>query len=567
MIARYIYIKRLLAREGIRVLAYTSDGDTRFLKAQKMLQNFGGDYEFCGIPLSAALHSEITSTQDSLHLLKKLKSSLYDGVDLLKLGNYIATLGHLVIVFKSFDKYQHNLRVSDIDSSDHMNYSSLEKILDSPIIDLLGKVKYAEGTIVYLEMMQGIRKAYVLQNTSVKEKLYCATWTLHFLRIWKAWLLENDISVKHFITTNSFECIEMNYVFFLKLVLSNNAKNMPFLNSQVVEGFFRKLRSFTGVEDLVVGTSMKGVLTRIQKIQIEEKLSHELQEKYEFPRTTKKFTGNDPLNETLTNEELIGILNMAREFAKTQADKLGMKPKEVVLSRLISKVQNNYDFCVDDIEIESRLDILNVCEEQINLNNIDNEKEYDDDVVDSSDLILQNIHFKGGETSTKSTLFANYKGKQIIISKNRLCCLLQNNRIKVSGDVNRRFIKKRDLLFRKPSENLLFWDEVYVGRGDYVIVHQDSKVIMGRIINLQYPNNKNKGDRIFRGDFVEINSSAASKLHILLSPSYYIDREGHITELKNLKFYKVENYICHTNGQEEHLNQNYVEKFQEFILN
>jgi len=564
-----MYIQKLLNKEGISVIGFGSDGDPRSLKAQKSLQNFGNDYEFCGFPLAASLHNDIMSTQDSLHLLKKLKASLYDHCDLLRMGNFYATLGHLVIIFKNFDKNRHNLRVSDIDPSDLMNYSVLDKILTDNIQDLLRTVKNSDATIIFLEIMQGIKKAYVQEDVAVKDRLFCASWTLHLVRLWKTSLIKNKIPMKHFISSNSYECLELNYVFLIKLIISNKGDSIHFLNSQIVEGFFRKLRSYSGVEDLVVGSSMKGVLTRIQKIQIEEKLVYDMNHKYDFPKQQKKNVQRSDFHSTITNEEVIETLKLAVSFAERRANLLGIEVEPIDM-KLLTKAENTQESFVCDLRNNIEMDFLTkdylvIENDRLNELNIDNDQDIDTEASQLlNDITIQGIHFEKNRSTTNSQLTGIYNGKQIMITKNRLCCLLQNNRIKVSGDITRRFITKRDILIRPAQEKEMIWKEEKIGRGDHIIIHESDMLIIGRVINMQYSKEKGKKNRKYPGDFVSVESSKAKGLNVLLDPSYYFDNEN-IVELHEKEFYSVSNYVCHTIGPEHFSTSEYVEQLLKYI--
>lgn len=100
----------------------SSDGDTRFLKSQKELAQFGNIMMYKQLDVAGNFDSKILALQDPLHLVKKLNHVLYDNCNVLKLGKYSASLGHLIIVYKMFQKLDHNLILSDLDPSDKLNY-------------------------------------------------------------------------------------------------------------------------------------------------------------------------------------------------------------------------------------------------------------------------------------------------------------------------------------------------------------------------------------------------------------------------------------------------------------
>jgi hypothetical protein len=120
---RYKFIKKELARRGIGLICSGSDGDSRFLKSQKNLVNYGNFQNVCGMTLAGNLNQvRIYGFQDPLHIVKKLNNSLYDTCSVLKMGNFSANLGHLIMVYKKFHKIQHKLILRDLDPADKMNY-------------------------------------------------------------------------------------------------------------------------------------------------------------------------------------------------------------------------------------------------------------------------------------------------------------------------------------------------------------------------------------------------------------------------------------------------------------
>lgn len=109
-------------KRGIRKLCSGTDGDSRFIKQQKYLVNFGDFEPFGSITLAGSLEAEDQAMQDSEHILKKMKNIVFEPAETLRMGDKNATLGHLVILTKKFDKNLHNLNPSDLDPTDKMNY-------------------------------------------------------------------------------------------------------------------------------------------------------------------------------------------------------------------------------------------------------------------------------------------------------------------------------------------------------------------------------------------------------------------------------------------------------------
>lgn len=120
--ARNQHIYSELIQRNVIVESFGSDGDSRFIASQKLSVNFGNFEFFQGIQLAGNLNSLFFGNQDALHIAKKLLNRLYDFGSTLIMGNRIATLNHLILVYKTFEKSQHNLNLSDLNPHDRMNY-------------------------------------------------------------------------------------------------------------------------------------------------------------------------------------------------------------------------------------------------------------------------------------------------------------------------------------------------------------------------------------------------------------------------------------------------------------
>lgn len=92
------------------------------MKAEKILMKFGSNESYHSFDVLGDRFSEIISMQDGMHIANRMKCGFYDTSDVLKLGKFSATLGHLYIVAKSFPKEEHNLIFSDLDPLDRLNY-------------------------------------------------------------------------------------------------------------------------------------------------------------------------------------------------------------------------------------------------------------------------------------------------------------------------------------------------------------------------------------------------------------------------------------------------------------
>lgn len=119
---RTMFIRKELEKRGVKVISSGTDGDLKFLKAQKSFVDFGNFTTFGKIQLAGDINSKNLANQDGSHIAKKMKNIFYDTCDTLRMGKRNAILGHLIILMKKFNKNQHNLQPSDLNPRDKLNY-------------------------------------------------------------------------------------------------------------------------------------------------------------------------------------------------------------------------------------------------------------------------------------------------------------------------------------------------------------------------------------------------------------------------------------------------------------
>lgn len=217
------------------------------------------------------------------------------------------------------------------------------KITDSKVIQLLSKMENTEATIAYLNLMQSVLKAFVLEATSVTERIFHAVYVVTFVRIWRQWLFDNGISTKHFVTQNSWEGLELNLILLLKLALDNNAENIYFMNSQICESFFRLIRSYTSMESMVVNCSIKSILGRIHRLQLEEILMKDLNDNQnlKFPKLLSRAKHVKKAKSNLTREQIENTIQDAFSYAVNQAKEVEMVVQDIKLERFLTPVNIN----------------------------------------------------------------------------------------------------------------------------------------------------------------------------------------------------------------------------------
>lgn len=183
-----------------------------------------------------------------------------------------------------------------------------------------------EGSVQYLKLIRSVLIAYIKEDTEVAERIFNAVYVVYFIRNWRQWLHESKVSTKHFLTLNSWEGLEINLVLLVKMVLLNKSENIYLWNSQIVESFFRQLRSYTGIESTIVSCTVKEFTSRVNKMQIEEILMQELSRRHDlkFPKIIQREKILNKQKANLSLERINEIFLQAMDSAAQDSSKLGM---------------------------------------------------------------------------------------------------------------------------------------------------------------------------------------------------------------------------------------------------
>ena len=216
-------------------------------------------------------------SQDTVHLLAKLRTRLLTPSNLIVMGDEVACCGHLQHVLKSFQKSKHGLILQILENKDKQNYKSIECLLSDDVKKSLLEIDTTmktQGTIAYLDMMRNIRDAFLDRGITPLKRVYLMWETIFFFRIWRKWLCTNNHSTSdHFVTQNVYVCTELNEHTILNIIYNVIQDRYPVstlrvdaCDSQGCEEAFRLLRSMTQTFSTVINFSMKGVLERAHKL-------------------------------------------------------------------------------------------------------------------------------------------------------------------------------------------------------------------------------------------------------------------------------------------------------------
>ena len=127
--------------------------------------------------------SEEVFTQDTVHIVAKLKTRLFKISVTLPIGNYIVSASHIRELLGRFTKDKHLLIKRNLDGKDKMNFDSVLKISAKKVIDLLKKeVVGSKGTQEYLKLINLTIHSYLSIHLNRLQRIYCSWYCIFFIR-------------------------------------------------------------------------------------------------------------------------------------------------------------------------------------------------------------------------------------------------------------------------------------------------------------------------------------------------------------------------------------------------
>lgn len=296
---RWHTIKEEAKKFGIRILGFSSDGDTRLLKTMRIFSKFlrpaeEQDWQWFDMNLNEG----DLCVQDTVHIATKLRTRLLNKLVILQIGDYRASVSDLEDVIQKASKDKHLLTLSDLRPDDKMNFKAAEKMSSQLVENVLTEmVDNSQGTVAFLKLIRFILQAYLNKDETIRTRVYNMWYCVFFLRIWRYWLHENNLSVtKNFVSLNCYLCFELNAHAIIKVIrlyredpeISERCQFTPWLfSSQPCEHIFRATRSLTSTFSTVVNFSILDIMTRLTKIQQINNAVSDLSEKIIFPREAK----------------------------------------------------------------------------------------------------------------------------------------------------------------------------------------------------------------------------------------------------------------------------------------
>jgi len=348
---RWIWTLEQSRQSNVRIVAFSTDCDPRYLLAMRLATGFFAKYmntSICNrkdtleIPLpknwSTWFFMENRQLffcfQDPIHLCTKLRNRILSDTSTMLIGKEEISMEILITLIQNKSKLVHGLVQTDVNPKDRQNFSSCLKLSSDDVLVALEDLDDSEATRVYLILLRSIVLAYVEHDTSIIDRLYYGWLAVFLCRIWQTWLhtvdktqilghdskkTPNDL----FITTPAHFSIELNAHSLLAICLLVKQQQLPEsalsiskYHSQSCENTFRLTRSMSGPFSSIVNFTIDQFLKRAGKLavltDIETKSeSGQLECPLQFPKHHKrrrrmasnKSTSNSSIDR-LTNENI-----------------------------------------------------------------------------------------------------------------------------------------------------------------------------------------------------------------------------------------------------------------------
>lgn len=418
---------------------------------------------------------------------------------------------------------------------------------------MLKKFPNTEATVQYLKIIEYTLKAYNDEDTYNIDRVFYATYIIQFLRTWRQWLYENNFGSNNFITSNTWEGLEINLIFLLDLTLTKNAQNIHKMNSQANEKFFRKTRSFTGVESTIVNSSMYSFSNRLHTMIFEEEIVEKLHHQFKFPKFEKKENSEIPRYIPLEKPLITQIVQRAVEAANRDAETLGLDCETEFDCAQWFQTEDepsfNETFLNDDVgEAEEQSNERNIF--RVDDDDYDFESESENEQVE--ELTIENLSFVN-ENSFDSFLYLT-SGQKIL--KKCFIWNIQNDKIDISTDKRRRFIPKKAITISSNAQSSNpIWKADHLSKGDYVLIESENKNYFGCVINFKYLNEKFKSNFTYHYDYIKIagNNAGTSKksnkkeVGFMIDPAFEIKNGNKIEKSLLEVYFSLKTYKSHCN--------------------
>ncbi|CAG9773365.1 unnamed protein product [Ceutorhynchus assimilis] len=441
---RWKYISDEAKKRNISIEGFSSDGDTRCLRAMKLL---GGVPSLSTVDNPYSPYFQINYAiekpeekpcvfQDTIHIATKIETRLLKKNIILPMGTYFVSSDHLSSLIKDFSKDKHLLNSGDLEGLDKMNFEAIDKLSASCVTDLLLQNEQYKATRQLLVLTRAILDSFIDKSLKVERRVYLIWYVTFFIRLWRNWIKHDEKYTlsKNWLTLNTYTCIEINAHSLLLLIEKCRSSDtadafLPWLcSSQPCEKFFRQTRSMTSTYLIMVNFDLLDLLQRRHRIQCINDIVSDAMNKsgndakndavFIFPREeNKRLATNPPCHNILPTVEEIKIIMENAKLEAITSDSTNVPDEEADLETEVGQIdpQNmgNEINQEDLVEIEEELNIFN----------------------DFQNLKIKDYNDGKNKThSDNSRLSITVNNKNMIVRKSTLCWLFFDKKGKLSSD-------------------------------------------------------------------------------------------------------------------------------------
>lgn len=467
---RWEYVVSELKKVNIEVLTVSSDSDPKFncaMRKNALLGHssniFNADWFRCGNSPEPPFY-----VQDTTHIGTKLRNFLLKTLKnpaMLPFGDtYHVRLDHLQTLINRISKDKHQLTQTVLDVNDRQNFESVLRICDRRVTDLLKKhVSDSVATVKVLEITRNIIASFMDPELTPLERVFKMWYSVFLIRLWRNYVItKKSLTLKkNFLTSYCYICIELNAHSLILILLYLRKVNKPHLfmplvySSQPCESFYRQIRSFTSTYSTVANCTVKEILERINKIQLQNDISSDENSKFKFPKKLKSCDLQSPNTFEFslpTHSEILRKIREAKKMAINDAITIGLlrdKDSDISLTCELLPYAPQADSSREtEYNRPNQIELLSILSQLKSVSLKNYAEVFDNKTMD--------------ETSSYTEVFGG--SKRMIIKKTSLCWYLRKNENKLSSDRLKRVqasikqsgtrkyrkikIKKRKILFR-----------------------------------------------------------------------------------------------------------------------
>lgn len=465
---RWKYIVSELKKLGITAVTFSSDSDPRYNSAMRKLSFLGNSSNLflqkswfsCG-KYENSTESFPVCIQDPTHIGTKMRNFFLKTIrnpSKLPFGKYFIQQSHLEFLIDNFTKDKHSLTPTILNPKDKQNFDSVLRMTDKSVIELLlQNVVGGCGTAKYLEIIRKIIDSFMDLTLKPLDRIYKIWYSVFMLRLWRCYVV-NDKSLtlkENFMTTNCYSCVELNahsLVFCLLRLKENNQSHhfIPSLfDSQPCEQMFRQVRSFTTTYSTVANCSVKEILCRISKIQLQNDIEV-MESNLHFPYHRSHKTRSIEIFDLPRKNQIEERIECAKKDALMDGVRFGLVAKQIAYKLDISCKIKPIDY---NENVKMKRKITKNVKKSFNGKS---EKAVILKTVLKTSLLKNFSEKVEGQKLSETSQYVEIQissGKRIILKKTSLCWMLRQDYQKLSSDRLQRVQSEKKKLHGKFSKS------------------------------------------------------------------------------------------------------------------